>query len=119
MKTDHAKAWATLENSGRSNEATCVPCHTTGYSTSGAFPSRMVPHEMLNVGCESCHGPGQVHIQYQQYKIYGDITGEKRGEGLTDPIVLTPPEILCMQCHQPPYDEGWLYKIKMGRIKHD
>jgi hypothetical protein len=115
----HATAWATLEKSGRLNEASCVPCHTTGYSNSGAFPARMVPYELQNVGCESCHGPGQVHIQYQEYELYGTITGEEREPGLTDPIILTPPEEKCIQCHQPAYDEGWLYDVKLGRVKHE
>jgi 2',3'-cyclic-nucleotide 2'-phosphodiesterase (5'-nucleotidase family) len=117
--TTHATAWATLEKTGRLNEASCVPCHTTGYSNSDAFPSRMVPYELQNVGCESCHGPGEVHIQYQEYELYGTITGEEREPGLTDPIVLTPPEEVCARCHQPPYDEGWLYDVKLNRIKHE
>jgi hypothetical protein len=116
--TRHAGAWATLEASGRLNEAACVPCHTTGYSESGAFPARMVPFEFRNVGCEDCHGPGQVHIEYQRYRIYGELTGAAREQGLTDPIVLTPPEDTCTQCHQAPYDEGWLYQIKLDRIRH-
>ena len=117
--TRHAGAWATLEDTGRLNEASCVPCHSTGYSESGAFPARMVPFESRNVGCESCHGPGDVHIQYQRYEIYGSLTGEARAEGLTDPIVRTPPESVCRQCHVAPYDEGWMYQVKLDRIRHN
>jgi len=117
--TRHASAWATLEGSGRIRETTCVPCHTTGYAGTDSMPERLVPYELRGVGCESCHGPGEVHMAYQKWKIYGELTGEVRGEDLTDPIVRTPPERTCTACHTPPYDEGWVYRIKLDRVFHD
>ncbi len=44
----------------------CADCHSTGFAKgleprSGAFDSRW--HE-ANVGCESCHGPGEAHVAW-------------------------------------------------------
>lgn len=115
----HATAWETLEEADRLRESTCIPCHTTGYTESDTFPALMVPYELRNVGCESCHGPGENHKLYQEYVIYGTLVGEERGEDLTDPIILTPPESMCLECHMPPYDEGWIYRTKMLRVLHE
>jgi hypothetical protein len=115
----HAGAWTTLEDADRLRESTCIPCHTTGYTASETFPSVMVPYHLRGVGCESCHGPAENHKLYQEYVIYGQLTGEERGEGLTDPIIRTPPESTCLECHQPPYDEGWSYTTKIQRILHE
>ena len=114
----HARAWDTLEKTGRIGESGCVPCHTTGYAGLENMPDRLVPFEFRNVGCESCHGPGRTHIEYQQWKIYGSLTGENRGEDMTDPIVKTPSEAVCTGCHKAPYDEGWIFETKIDRIDH-
>ncbi len=118
-ETRHARAWDTLEDTGRLREAACVPCHTTGYGGSEAFPSQMVPMDFRGVSCEACHGPGEVHIAYQRWKIYGELTGEYGSEDLEDPVVLVPPEDTCTRCHVPPYDEGWLYYTKLDRVRHE
>ncbi len=117
--TPHANAWATLEETGRLRESTCVPCHSTGYTDSEFMPERLVPYEVRSVGCEACHGPGEAHILYREWEIYGELTGEVRGEDLMDPIIPIPPERTCTACHVPPYDEGWLYASKLNRIIHD
>jgi hypothetical protein len=118
-ETRHAQAWGTLEKSGRLQEASCVPCHATGYPDAEALPARIVPREAQGVGCEACHGPGEVHILFQRWRLYGESTGEVHQEDLTDPIVLIPPQETCTRCHVGPYDEGWVYEIKLDRVRHD
>lgn len=117
--TRHAEAWETLESLDRLRESTCIPCHTTGYTASESFPSRMVPYEFRAVGCESCHGPGEPHKLFQEWRLYGELTGEDRVVDETDPIILWPDESTCVQCHIPPHDEGWIYNTKIQRVLHD
>jgi len=50
-------------------------------------------HAQANVGCESCHGPGSVHV--------GGAT--KIGNILTYPNITRP--IVCGQCHGPTHDQ--------------
>jgi hypothetical protein len=117
--TRHAGAWDTLEETGRLGEATCIPCHVTGFMDLDSVPERMVPYEYRGVGCESCHGPGQVHIQYQNWLANGSPGGEFEGGNTTDPIILLAPEETCTGCHVAPYDEGWMYQKKVDRIRHE
>ncbi len=118
-ETRHAEAWETLEETDRLRESTCIPCHVTGFTGHEYVPERLVGYDSRGVGCEACHGPGEVHIMYQEYIIYGTLTDEVRGEDLEDPIILRPSEDVCLACHVAPYDEGWMYATKMNRILHD
>ena len=47
-------------------ETNCGTCHTTGYritSYDAAKPQEQkVKYSEMNVGCESCHGPGSLHV---------------------------------------------------------
>lgn len=63
----------------------CIGCHTTGFEKrydAGAdtFASRWGEP---NVSCQSCHGPGQRHVQWAQQRQQGqaapDLAGERYG----------------------------------------
>lgn len=78
----HAKAFANLKSAdaksvavfagklkvelkgAAAESAYCVTCHVTGYELTGGYPA---PDSARNaavaaVGCESCHGPGSLHL---------------------------------------------------------
>jgi len=111
----HAKAWKSLEDSGRIEEAACTPCHSTGFTGSEMVPYQMIAHDFRNVSCEACHGAGEAHIAFRN----GNVTGKSGEKITTDPIVLLPLEDVCIRCHVAPYDEGWIYRTKITRVKHD
>lgn len=67
-KSKHAHAWATLTASGAHVDSYCQQCHTTGYGLPGGFVSRSTTPGLVNVGCESCHGPSQAHVESPQIK---------------------------------------------------
>lgn len=69
-KSGHAKAWDTLVqlDPPRTFDPECISCHVTGWHPTRYFPyqsgflsEKQTPH-LINVGCESCHGPGGEHV---------------------------------------------------------
>ena len=67
-RTGHASAWADLQASGHA-DSTCNKCHTTsgasngGADTAGFFSAAPSAQKYYHdVQCESCHGPGQIHV---------------------------------------------------------
>ncbi len=70
-KSRHATAWKSLTetaNPPRDFDPECIGCHVVGWDGLNHFPyiagfeSESKTPELANVGCESCHGPGERHI---------------------------------------------------------
>ena len=78
-KSKHAHAWRSLQNHNdedypksdpaRTHDPECISCHVVGWHPTEFFPYKTgywseekTPH-LLNVGCESCHGPGGEHVK--------------------------------------------------------
>jgi hypothetical protein len=61
QKSKHAGAWKALVASGAQVDPECQRCHTTGYGLPGGFASARRSTALVEVGCESCHGPSQGH----------------------------------------------------------
>jgi 2',3'-cyclic-nucleotide 2'-phosphodiesterase (5'-nucleotidase family) len=66
-KSKHAHAYEALEKIarnpvGRNFDGECIICHTVGYEyQTGYLNAKKTPH-LKNVQCESCHGPGSLHV---------------------------------------------------------
>jgi hypothetical protein len=58
----HAQAWQTLLAEESHVDPACQLCHTTGYGQPGGFESLAKSAARTAVGCESCHGPSQAHV---------------------------------------------------------
>lgn len=63
----HAQAYAALDKiakrpSLRNFDPECIRCHTVGYDHNSGFISTQKTPQLMNVGCESCHGPGSEHV---------------------------------------------------------
>jgi len=69
-KSGHSKAYATLTglNPPRNFDPECVSCHVTGWHPTDYYPyqtgyqSLEETPELINTGCETCHGPGGTHV---------------------------------------------------------
>lgn len=62
VHSDHAKALATLEGRGHGRDPECLPCHIVGGAYRSGYQSRQSTPDLANVGCESCHGAGALHV---------------------------------------------------------
>ena len=99
-KTPHAQAWATLEQKGRTYDYTCVGCHSAGFEQPGGFCRVSEAGARVNVGCESCHGPGSLHIaQAGKGPIKRKVSAED-----------------CTQCHHPPHTNTFVYEDRLQRV---
>jgi hypothetical protein len=69
-KTGHSKAFRTLEEAKppRQYDPECISCHVVGWEPQEFFPykggflSKEKTPKLIDVGCESCHGPGGGHV---------------------------------------------------------
>jgi len=70
-KSAHARAFRTLVelDPPRQFDPECISCHVVGWHPTKYFPYESgylsqaeTPH-LTDVGCESCHGPGEKHVQ--------------------------------------------------------
>jgi hypothetical protein len=73
-KSLHSKAYKTLAELGtpRNFDPECVSCHVIGWNPQRFFPyetgfqsKEKTPH-LTDVGCESCHGPGENHCKAEE-----------------------------------------------------
>jgi len=67
----HGHALDTLVNRNRLFDPECVTCHTVGMSYMGGYRSREKTPDLAHVGCESCHGPANAHLEdvSAQYQV--------------------------------------------------
>lgn len=57
----HAHAFQTIRDKGFHVDPSCQSCHTTGYGLPGGFDRLATSMSVVDVGCESCHGPSAFH----------------------------------------------------------
>ncbi len=97
----HAGALKTLEKEKHDRDPDCVSCHVVGLESKGGFQSRIATPQLANVGCESCHGPGNSHaINPKKYKL--PKVGAKS----------------CAKCHVPEHSPGFEFSSYWKKIKH-
>lgn len=103
--SSHATAFNTLRTVGREYYPECVTCHVTGsgYETGYQIGTPDSAH-LVDVGCETCHGPGRQHV-YTPLK-----------ENIRGPV----PENVCMECHTPEHSPGFeaLVEQVMPEVDH-
>jgi hypothetical protein len=100
IETKHANALETLEKTGNDRDPECVGCHVVGLNAISGFRSRSLTPTKADVGCESCHGPGDKHLS-MPYEPYG-----KAGEAS------------CLPCHNADHSPGFDFKTYWEKIKH-
>jgi predicted CXXCH cytochrome family protein len=84
----------------------CLSCHTTGFekrydAASDSFASYW---SEPNVSCQSCHGPGERHVQWARLRSQGravpDPAGERYGLSLATRAASGRQQVeLCAACH--------------------
>jgi hypothetical protein len=98
----HAHAFASLEKKGYHADPDCLRCHVTALGKDGGF-RRPDPRDWrASVSCESCHGPGQAHVQA------GGKASPMRPVGAAT----------CVQCHDAENSPKFQFTSYWEKIRH-
>ena len=99
--SSHKRAWATLVETNDHHDPECVSCHVTGFGTEFGFQSLEKNKHLVDVTCESCHGPGELHVQTQAPM----------------PVARPDPKF-CMTCHDADNSPHFKYETYWPKIAH-
>jgi len=61
-KSGHAHAFETLVKTHSDADPHCIACHTVGFGKESGYRRPLGSTSLVDVGCESCHGPASEHI---------------------------------------------------------
>jgi hypothetical protein len=114
--SDHSHAYDTLVRarnpSLREYDAECIVCHTVGFRYEGGFKNARATPLMKDVGCESCHGPGEIHKKNPNNPAIHALINPWKGK--PDKI-----QGMCQTCHDEENDVNWNFaKWKTKNIIH-
>jgi hypothetical protein len=123
--TPHSHAYKTLVEaqhpSLRQYDGECIVCHTVGFGYNGGFTDEKKTAKLMNVGCESCHGPGSLHAKNPkdpewQQRMNEPWRGAKDAEAKKLKI-----DRFCQSCHDIDNDVTWIHNAfpkKWAKIIH-
>ena len=98
--TQHATAYDTLERKGQQFNVQCLPCHITGPAAQTGQEMLALAHDLRQVGCESCHGPGRAHTIQP--------AAAKAGQPTMD---------TCLRCHTGEHDDRFNFAEALSRLR--
>jgi hypothetical protein len=108
VKSDHAHAYRTLVDPEKKNppanrqfDGECIVCHTVGFKYDSGFRNEKDTPKLINVGCESCHGPASEHVKHSNNTALRAELNPWQGDARRIEIDL------CIKCHDPDNDVNW------------
>ena len=124
-KSGHAKAWQSLVETSvpsRTYDPECISCHVVGWNPQEMYPyiggfsneKGKVTDHLTNVGCESCHGPGEYHCD-AEIGANEDLQDKLRA-AIRLPLDATPK--LCYTCHDLDNSPEFDFSTYWPKIEH-
>ncbi len=105
-QSGHALAFATLVGVKADADPNCIGCHTVGFGTPSGYRREFAAKRLVDVGCESCHGPGSPHVAERQ--AGGEITSRFRPIGAGD----------CQKCHHGEFSRPFAWEQFWPHVAH-
>jgi hypothetical protein len=102
----HARAFEGLIAKDADADPTCVGCHTVGFGSPGGYRRAFGAAKLTEVGCESCHGPGSIHVRERE--AGGQVTFHFRPLAAGD----------CMRCHDGEFSRPFDWNHLWPQIQH-
>lgn len=124
-KTKHSEAWKSLTDTAkpaRNFDPECIACHVVGWNTTELLPykvgflSEKETPRLVSVGCESCHGPGENHVQAES----GSNTAlqEKLRQAIRLPAEGGAAKKHCLTCHDGNNSPHFDFDTYWEKIEH-
>jgi nitrate/TMAO reductase-like tetraheme cytochrome c subunit len=104
--SSHADAFATLVHEKADADPNCIGCHTVGFGTPSGYRREFGRSRFVDVGCESCHGPGSQHVA--QHEAGGAVTFKFRPLGAGD----------CQKCHHGEFSRPFVWDKFWPKVAH-
>jgi hypothetical protein len=122
----HAHAYQSLVNarhpSLRQYDGECVVCHVVGFKYKTGFTDEGKTAFLENVGCESCHGPGSLHIAHpRDKKVLAVMNPHRRPDQESVQarrIRHLQIDKFCQSCHDIDNDVHWDFDKNWPKIVH-
>ena len=102
----HARAFATLVSFKADADPNCIACHTVGFGTASGYRREFGETKLVDVGCESCHGPGSQHVE--QRRAGAEVTARFHPTGAGD----------CRKCHHGEFSRPFEYDKFWPLVAH-
>jgi hypothetical protein len=102
----HAQAFKALTDRGADADPKCIGCHTIGFGDSSGYSREDGTSKLVNVGCESCHGPGSLHVLAKEGGAQVSFSFRPLDAGD------------CMKCHHGEFSPPFKWNLSWPLIKH-
>ena len=106
LASAHAHSFATLIGRQADADPRCIGCHTTGFGSPSGYRREFGASKLVDVGCESCHGPGSLHLR------------EKQGDSTVNFVFRPLDGGDCRKCHQGEFSRPFDWNEFWPLIKH-
>jgi predicted CXXCH cytochrome family protein len=122
-QTKHAQAWADLQAVPIADKSSCVGCHSVSengnLATGPAGYLKVADEGYQDVQCESCHGPGNTHVESPDVALapLASIHVDTTKTGTPDLAAGS-----CAACHQDthhPFWEEWRQSLHAAMGRHN
>ena len=105
-KSGHAEAFNTLIARKADADPKCIACHTIGFGSLSGYRREFGGEKLTHVGCESCHGPGSLHVRRHEGDKAIDFTYRPLGAGD------------CQKCHYGEFSRPFYWYEFWPPVKH-
>lgn len=102
----HAHAFEALVNHQAEADPKCITCHAVGFGRESGYRREFAATKLVEVGCESCHGPGSLHVRETQGDTSVHFTFRPLEEGD------------CRSCHFGEFSRPFHYDEFWETIRH-
>jgi hypothetical protein len=105
-KSGHATAFDALVARKADADPKCVGCHTIGFGSGSGYRREFGAEKLVHVGCESCHGPGSLHVRRREGDPTVDFVYRPLGAGD------------CQKCHYGEFSRPFYWYEFWPPIQH-